>query len=90
MPARNVNLTGHLGAFVDANVASGRYQNASEVVRDGLRLLEQRQREDEAKLQHLRTGIDLGREDVRSGRSTEVRAGDALSLVQALGRSAKR
>ena len=90
MPARNVNLTGHLGAFVDANVASGRYQNASEVVREGLRLLEQRQREDEVKLQQLRNAIDLGQQDIRSGRSTEVRAGDALSLVQALGSSAER
>ena len=90
MPARNVNLTGHLSTFVDSNVASGRYQNASEVVREGLRLLEQRQREDEVKLQRLRDAIDVGREDIRSGHSTEVAAGDLLSLVQGLGRTAKR
>jgi antitoxin ParD1/3/4 len=36
---RNVSLTAELNAFIRAQVASGRYQNASEVVRAGLRLL---------------------------------------------------
>ncbi|MFM8478710.1 MAG: type II toxin-antitoxin system ParD family antitoxin [Planctomycetaceae bacterium] len=40
MPTKNVNLTEHYSEFVDQLVASGRYKNASEVVRDGLRLLE--------------------------------------------------
>ena len=37
---RNVSLPPHLDAFVDALVSAGRYRTASEVVRDGLRLLE--------------------------------------------------
>lgn len=37
----NVSLTPELERFVSARVASGRYQTASEVVRAGLRLLEQ-------------------------------------------------
>jgi antitoxin ParD1/3/4 len=41
---RNVSLTAELNAFIRALVASGRYQNASEVVRASLRLL-QRQEE---------------------------------------------
>jgi putative addiction module CopG family antidote len=52
MPARNVNLTDHLAEFIDASVDSGRFQNASEVVREALRLLEERQGEDELKLEH--------------------------------------
>jgi antitoxin ParD1/3/4 len=36
---RNVSLTVELNAFIRAQVASGQYQNASEVVRAGLRLL---------------------------------------------------
>ena len=43
MPVRvskNVSLTPELEAFVDGQVASGRYQTASEVVRAGLRLLQ--------------------------------------------------
>jgi antitoxin ParD1/3/4 len=38
---RNVSLTAELNAFIRAQVASGHYQNASEVVRAGLRLLAQ-------------------------------------------------
>ena len=37
---RNVSLPPHQDAFVDALVSAGRYRTASEVVRDGLRLLE--------------------------------------------------
>ena len=45
----NVSLTPELERFVTARVASGRYQTASEVVRAGLRLLEQSElRESEA------------------------------------------
>jgi len=45
MPTRNVVLTEHQTRFVEALVTSGRYQNASEVLRDGLRLVEQREQE---------------------------------------------
>jgi antitoxin ParD1/3/4 len=38
---RNVSLPPHQDAFVDALVSAGRYRTASEVVREGLRLLEQ-------------------------------------------------
>ncbi|MCU0866122.1 MAG: type II toxin-antitoxin system ParD family antitoxin [Planctomycetes bacterium] len=38
---RNVSLPQHQDAFVDQLVASGRYRTASEVVREGLRLLEE-------------------------------------------------
>ena len=60
MPTRNVNLTDELDSFVLARVASGRYENASEVVRDALRTLERREREYETKLASLRTAIDDG------------------------------
>ena len=51
MPRRisqNVSLTPELGRFVQSEVASGRYQTASEVIRDGLRLLQQRNHSDPA------------------------------------------
>jgi antitoxin ParD1/3/4 len=44
---RNVSLTAELNAFIRAQAASGQYQNASEVVRAGLRLLVQQARHDE-------------------------------------------
>jgi antitoxin ParD1/3/4 len=54
MPQRNVNLTDHFDHFIDVHIKSGRFSNASEMVREGLRLLEQREREDEARLTWLR------------------------------------
>ncbi len=60
MPTRNVNLTDELDSFVLAKIESGRYDNASEVVRAALRTLEREERQFEAKLAALRTAIDEG------------------------------
>jgi antitoxin ParD1/3/4 len=40
--SQSISLTPELNRFVQAQVASGRYQTASEVIRDGLRLLQER------------------------------------------------
>ena len=53
----NVSLTPHLEELIQEKVASGRYGNASEVVREALRLLEERDEERETKLQALRQAI---------------------------------
>ena len=60
MPTRNINLTDRLDRFVETNVSTGRYQNASEVVRAALRVLEREEQQFEAKLAALRTAIDEG------------------------------
>ncbi len=60
MPTRNVNLTDEPDFFVAYQVKSGRYENASEVVRAGLRILERLERQYEAKLAALRAPIDGG------------------------------
>jgi len=60
MPTRNVNLTDELDRFVVAKVESGRYENASEVVRAALRSLEREEQRHEAKLAALRSAIDAG------------------------------
>jgi antitoxin ParD1/3/4 len=60
MPTRNVNLTHELDRFVAAKVKTGRYENASEVVRAGLRTLEREERQYEIKLAALRAAIDEG------------------------------
>ena len=54
MPTRNVVLTERQEELLETLVKSGRYQNASEVLRDGLRLVEQREAEDASKLKALR------------------------------------
>ena len=58
MPTRNVVLTKQQAALVESLVRSGRYQNASEVLRDGLRLLERRDAEERAKLAAIRNALD--------------------------------
>lgn len=60
MPTRNVNLTNELDRFVAKKVKTGRYENASEVVRAGLRTLEREEQRYEAKLAALRSAIDEG------------------------------
>ena len=54
----NVSLTPNLDQFVAKQVENGRYRSASEVVREGLRLLETR----ESKLQNLQQQVEEGRQ----------------------------
>ncbi len=60
MPTRNVNLTREMDRFVARSVKSGRYANASEVMRSALRLLERDEREYEEKMAALRAAIQEG------------------------------
>ena len=73
MPTRNVNLTDELDGFVLAKVKSGRYENASEVVRAALRTLEREEREYEVKLAALRKA-NRRRRCQRRGEGQSVRA----------------
>ncbi|GMU66647.1 MAG: hypothetical protein AMXMBFR36_29210 [Acidobacteriota bacterium] len=68
MPTRNVVLTEHQAALVERLVKSGRYQNASEVLRTGLRLLEQQEAEKKARLAALRDAVQVGLDDLEAGR----------------------
>jgi antitoxin ParD1/3/4 len=68
MPTRNVVLTNHQASFVEQLVSSGRYQNASEVLREGLRLVEQREAEDASRLEALRSAVKVGIDDIDAGR----------------------
>jgi antitoxin ParD1/3/4 len=83
MPTRNVVLTEHHQKTIDRLVRSGRYQNASEVLREGLRLIEQREREDETKLKVLREAARAGLADIKAGRVIEVREEDLDSYIAA-------
>ena len=78
MPTRNVNLTDHLDRLIEARVNSGRFSNASEVVREGLRLLEQRDQEDKARLKWLRAAVKEGIEDIDRGNYTTLRSGQEI------------
>ncbi len=56
----NVSLTPQLEELVQQKVATGRYNNASEVVREALRLMEERDQEREARLRELRVAVQEG------------------------------
>jgi antitoxin ParD1/3/4 len=79
MPTRNVVLTDRQAALVERLVETGRYQNASEVLRDGLRLLEQRDAEDRARLSALRRAAHVGIEDFTQGRFRAFESHKSLS-----------
>ena len=64
---KNVVLTKHHAGFLDRLVKSGRYQNASEVMRDGLRALEERLKREEAELAALQDRIGLSLDQLDRG-----------------------
>jgi antitoxin ParD1/3/4 len=66
----NVSLTPELEAKIHERVASGRYNNASEVVRDALRHLEKFE-EAHARKEHLRSLLAIGLEQARRGELIE-------------------
>ncbi|EIC28950.1 MULTISPECIES: type II toxin-antitoxin system ParD family antitoxin [Methylomicrobium] len=78
MPTRNVVITNHQAAFIEQLVESGEYQNASEVLREGLRLVEERRAEHAAKLARLRAAVDVGIADSEAGRVTRFESGEEL------------
>jgi antitoxin ParD1/3/4 len=78
MPTRNVVLTKHQEQVIEALVGSGRYLNASEVLREGLRLVEQREAEDAAKLQLLREAARAGIDALDRGEFKEFDTFDDL------------
>ena len=70
-----MNLTEELDHFVLTRVESGRYENASEVVRAALRTLEREERQYEAKLAKLRAAID-------EGDASGIAEGDSFARVR--------
>jgi antitoxin ParD1/3/4 len=78
MPTRNINLTDRLDRFIETEVGSGRYGNASEVVREGLRLMERRKQEERAKLKWLRGAVSEGLDQIERGEGLEFRSMDEL------------
>jgi antitoxin ParD1/3/4 len=88
MPTRNVVLSEHQQQLVENLVQSGRYQNASEVLREGLRLIEERERIESAKLKALKQAARQGWADVSAGRYADVPEQQLEDFVGRLGRRA--
>jgi len=78
MPTRNINLTEHFDKFIERRVSAGRYGNASEIVREALRLLEQREQERDQKLQALRKAARTGFDSIDQGQGIVLDGDKAL------------
>jgi antitoxin ParD1/3/4 len=90
MPTRNVNLTDRFDRFVADEIKAGRYRNASEVMRAGLRLLEQHTRAEDEKLTLLRSLAAEAFGELDQGQGIEMSGTHQLTrFVRATGRRAR-
>jgi antitoxin ParD1/3/4 len=78
MPTRNVNLTDRYDRFVSKEIKSGRYRNASEVMRAGLSFLEKQKREEDEKLKLLRALAKEGFRQLDQGLGIEIGSDEEL------------
>lgn len=85
MATRNVVLTDTQSELVDRLISAGRFQNASEALRAGLRLLER----EESELQALRARLTVGLEQARRGEFAEGSGEDAIRRAFAAQRPAE-
>lgn len=83
MATRNVDLTEAESSFVDRLVSAGRYQNGSEALRAGLRLIER----EEAEMTDMRARLTAGLDEARRGDLAEGRGEDAIRRAFATARA---
>ena len=84
MPTRNISLTAEQDAFVQEVVEAGEYQNASEAIRDALRVLQQRRKEDSLRLKALRAQIRVGIDALDRGDFAEAEDADLEGYLERL------
>jgi antitoxin ParD1/3/4 len=84
-PVMNVSLTEPMEKFVREKVAVGEYETASEVVREALRLLRQR---DEVWRAEVRSRITQGMDSIRAGKT--IPAEDVKAEMAAFKRKARK
>jgi antitoxin ParD1/3/4 len=81
--ATSYSIGKHFEGFIEGLLESGRYSTASEVMRDGLRMVEEREQRRNAKLEALRAEIQKGFD---SGPAEEVDIHEMIKAVKARGR----
>jgi antitoxin ParD1/3/4 len=79
----NVSLTPELEKYVNQKVESGLYQTASEVIREGLRLLKARDELQQRKLEELRSEIQIGIDQADRGELAPMDAKGTLERIRA-------
>lgn len=78
----NVSLTPELETLVNNKVKSGMYHTASEVIREGLRLLKEQDDLRQVRLNQLRKEIEIGAAQIENGQYSDHDADDLQPLVQ--------
>jgi antitoxin ParD1/3/4 len=68
----NVSLTRKLERWISSKVKEGKYQTASEVVRDAVRQLAEREERRKLELERLRREIDVGLRQIENGEATPL------------------
>lgn len=81
--ATSYTIGKHFEGFIQSLIESGRYSTASEVMRDGLRLVEEREQRRVARLEALRAEIQKG---IDSGPAEEVDIKEMIESIKAQGR----
>src|SRR3954468_4542040 len=87
--ATSYSIGKHFESFIESLLESGRYSTASEVMRDGLRLVEEREQRRQAKLDALRTEIQRvltaarRKKSNRASGSSRSRRGDGSNWPRA-------
>ena len=87
MPTLNISLTSELAELVHEKVTSGMYHSASEVIREGLRLLKEQDEVRRLRLEELRREIRKGTESLERGETRIFHSGEELAThIEAEGR----
>jgi antitoxin ParD1/3/4 len=79
MSTHNIDLTGHFDDFLNHLIASGQFPNADEVMRAGLRLLEEQGREQDEKLASLRALAAEGFDELDRGQGIALESDQQLA-----------
>ena len=80
--ATSYSIGRHFEEMIDGLIADGRYATASEIIRDGLRMVEEREERRKAKLEALRAEIQKGFD---SGPAEKADIDDLIEAVKARG-----
>lgn len=82
----NVSLTAELETYVKAKVATGMYTSVSEVMREALRMMEQRDNMQSMRLESLRHEINQGLASIEQGKARPL----DIEAIKAEGRSLRQ
>lgn len=87
MPTQNIELREEQASFIRTMLASGRFQDESEVIRAALELLEHEEAEYRENLEELRAEVKKGLDAIKEGRYIEL---NSREDIEALGREISR